>query len=166
MALKLTTRGFRTVSAMLENVGVVSGAAVRRELEKGVKEIIKTAQENVPEDEGSLRAAIGVVDTDRKGINRRKRWTVGVNLDAAGTRTGGRSQTVMEYALMMHEHLMPDGDGEPDALGRIYHVDGPYGHGKGGGKFLERAFDDLVDDINLNVMLAVEQELHKLNAKK
>jgi hypothetical protein len=142
--------------------GTNSGAFIRNDLERtnraalkamreGAEKVVDLARKQAPIDEGNLEEAI-TSEESRTGINGRTVIAVGVNEDVEVMHRPGK--TVGDYATEMHEGLYP---------GSKYDL-GPRSQDKQranpdimvGGKFLERAVDELAPEIEAAVKRAVE----------
>jgi hypothetical protein len=138
----MTGRVKCNTDGMMLNISQLGERVVRgiSDVMKEEGEIIaRLAQSFAPIDDGYLRAAIRM-ESDRSGVNGRTVVRVFVDMTAPGA----NGKLVGDYAMLVHEHLTPYGDGAPyirpwghpgAAL-----VPGHARHG-GGGKFMERAID-------------------------
>jgi hypothetical protein len=125
MGVKMS--GFTELSATLKQGGDTVRRAVRERIKREGPNIAKLAREYAPRDKGNLENAIQNVQSYDSGHHGRLMAEVGV-VDQGD---------VGDYAIEMHEHLEPYGDGGY-TLG-----DGSLAKGgKVGGKFLERALED------------------------
>lgn len=143
----ITGDGF---SIRLDQLGDRALRGLSKVITSGAKEIQKQARSNAPVDIGNLEEAIKV-DTDRSGSHRRVSATVyvdetmpAVHYNADGSVTKGTEDKVVgDYVMEMHENLTPVGHLQlgPKSLDKSMS-----GH-QVGGKFMERAFDDVVPGI-------------------
>lgn len=130
---------------------------------RGISDVMKVEGQRIqtlaiafaPVDDGFLRDAIRV-ESDRSGKN--GRTVVRVFVDMSAPAANGK--TVGDYALLVHEHLTPYGDGAAYIQ--------PWGHGGlvpgharsgGGGKFLERAIDERMGPLMDHVYELVQRTL-------
>lgn len=148
MGVKIT--GVLSTVQRLESLTEDYGDRARRALEKGAKDVQELAQRQAPVDEGNLEAAIKL-DHDYQGVNRRKRFFV--YIDDGMPVPGSPGKTVGDYSILMHENLAPYGtfglgprSQEKQAANPDVTV---------GGKFLERAGEELADEIRERVIKAL-----------
>ena len=146
MGLKVTNIG--PVAKRLENLhkGVV-GDKARTEMGKGAKKIRNLARLQAPFLDGNLEKAIKI-ETEYGGINGRKRFTVYV--DESMAIPGRSGATIGDYAVRMHEGVYNLGKKslQKQSAGVIV-----------GRKYLERAADDLGDEIARQVVAAIKAAL-------
>lgn len=145
----LKVEGTQALMAMLEQVGERAVRGVSDEIKKGAEEIAELAIKYAPVDEGNLEDAIKV-EFDRYGINRRIRATVYVDLDVRGA----DGVPVGRYAMAMHEGLAPYGSGAFNLGAKSRAKDG--GTGRVGGKYLERAINELSPEIFARVQRKIK----------
>mgnify|MGYP001037944824 CR=1 FL=1 len=149
MGLKVT--GISETKARIENDAERSSRAALREVERGAKKIVERARRQAPVDEGNLENAIKILGHDRGGLNRRKRIVVGVDGSMPVPERPGK--TVGDYAGLMHENLQPYGIFELGEKSRDKQRNNP--DVIVGGKFLERAAQDLQQEIAQAVLAAL-----------
>lgn len=145
MGLKVT--GLDGLGIRLENVALRASEGAREALERGSQKIRVKAIDYAPVDEGNLEEAIKT-ESNRDGIHGRKTFSVYVDDTAPGT----RANNVGQYATIMHEGVYKLGEKsqEKDA-----------GRGVVGPKYLERALDDLEDEIKTDVQNNVNKRVGK-----
>lgn len=139
--------GFNDLTASLMNVADRSSSGAREELAKGAEDIKDLAVLYAPIDEGNLEKAIKVQKFADVSNNRRNTYVVYVDDDVAAPNAKGG--TVGDYALQMHEGVYNLGvlsQDKEDSLGITV-----------GRKFLERALDDLDDEIKRKTEAKVNQ---------
>lgn len=149
MGIKVS--GVENLLLQLSQTGEKAIRGVSNEIQKGAKKIQYRAIQYAPVDEGNLENAIKT-EFDRSGVNGRLQAFVYVdpNEDA------GDGRTVGDYALAVHEGVAPFGSGGWGRIGKRSQIkDG--GRGEVGGKFLERAAEDMAEEI--------AQDLQKVIAK-
>lgn len=130
---------------------------VIEKMRKSGEEIRKQAIANAPVKDGTLHAAIKVQDAGGgRGVGGRfVRKSVEVFVDPeAPSRPGG--MPLIDYAYLMHEGLGPFGDYTYGAKGlnvpwRIRSAQHDGGSGNVGGKFLERAFDTVAQQLTVEI---------------
>lgn len=139
--------GFEALQVNLRNTAERSSRGAREELIKGAKAIQELAIRQAPVDEGNLEKSIKVGSELLSG---RKMYTVYVDESVSASTTEHPGLTVGDYAERMHESVYGLGilseakqDANPDI--RV------------GRKFLERAMDDLQDEIAAKVEAKVNQ---------
>lgn len=144
----VTKTGFDELTATLENVAERSGSGARSELLKGAEQIRDLAKVYAPRDLKNLESSIkqGVI----KGLFGRNGYTAYVD----GTMSAGRKKTVGDYADIIHElyHTFEPGEETKNKMRDNPGV--PIG-----GKYLERALDDLKPFIEENVKRRVKEGL-------
>lgn len=148
MGLKVT--GVSQVAHRLENLheGRVTDRP-RLAMRNGAYAVRNLARQQAPFLEGTLEKAIKV-DEDRGGINRRKRFTIYV--DESMSVPGRPGKSVGDYAVEMHEGTYKHGKGTNEKQAANPGV-------KVGRKYLERAVDELSDDIIKQVTKALQSAL-------
>ena len=156
--------GVETLMYLLQQNGAkaVRGAAQQMRVE--AEDIRDLARRMAPVDEGDLEAAIRVVATgggrsEETGRFVRKSYVIEVNGDhPAGISREGRESTVGDYAYLMHEYQAP--------YGNVYRL-GKKSREKQnsdpsvivGGKYLERAVDQISQGMIGRIIRAVYDEL-------
>lgn len=136
----LEIKGIEALLANLSQTGDRAVRGVSDEIKRGAKKIQDLAREYAPEDEGNLSESIKV-EVDRSGINGRVQAFVYVDGDAAA-----EDGTVGDYALAVHEGVAPYGSGGHGRIGEKSMAKDA-GRGVVGGKFMERAVDQLQVEI-------------------
>jgi hypothetical protein len=148
MGVKIT--GVDTTALRLEALTDQYGDRARRALEQGAKDVQELARRQAPVDEGNLEAAIKL-DHDYQGVNRRKRFFV--YIDENMPVPGKPDKRVGDYSVLMHENLAPYGTFQLGPLSEEKQSANP--DVIVGGKFLERAGDELADEITERVRKAL-----------
>lgn len=137
--MSLSWKGFTPEQFIAELTG--SAARTRRESKKvmrqGAKEILAVSKENAPIDEGDLEAA------HELSIVRLNKDDMMIEITVGGTVNG---TDVDSYAWLMHERLAPYGDLNLGPKSIEKNNSNPTGHFVGG-KFLDRAIDELEPEI-------------------
>jgi hypothetical protein len=127
-----------SIIATMEAIGKDATKAGVQALFEGGKEIQELAREYAPVDDGHLEQSIITMKVPSE-------YTVHVGIDPRALDEHGRP--VNDYGMMMHEFQTIGGGSVPGGMG-IYGL-GPKsqakdgGRGVVGGKFLERAFNEL-----------------------
>ncbi|MFT4064274.1 HK97 gp10 family phage protein [Paraburkholderia sp.] len=148
MSVKI--EGTVNLGALLQQVGEKAVRGVFAQMKVEAQALAEKARENAPVDHGDLETAIKVRETGggRNELGQFARKSVEVYVDGSlpAHDSDGRDRpgkTVGDYAYEMHEHLIPAG---PLQLGpKSQQKDG--GSGKVGGKYLERARDEIEQGI-------------------
>jgi hypothetical protein len=146
----VTLLGLQELTASLRNVADMSSRGVRDALEHGAEDIQKLARLYAPVDEGNLEDSIKI-DGTRDVSSQPGRKMFMVYVDLSHPAEGGRS--VGEYAERMHEtsyNLGPKSAAKEDAIGMMV-----------GPKYLERAVEDLEDEINQKATLGLLKGIGK-----
>lgn len=145
--------GFKPLEVYLRNIAERSSRGAREELEQGALDIKKLARLYVPEDTTALKQSIllgSEIHGFTKKVNGRNVYTVEVDMNMPDGHNG--HQVVGDYADMVHEHyqIMKAGKNTVDkrAANPGVYI---------GEKFLERAMEDLNDDIKRKVEARVDQ---------
>lgn len=142
MASRIEMEGVSELIAILEQTGEKAKRGVLAQMRKEAKEIQRLAREYAPIDEGNLEESITVEDVeeerDERGRFTKKSVAVFIDFLAAGS---NGALAVGEYAYVMHELLLPYGAGGYNLGKNSVAKDG--GRGVVGGRFLERAVDDV-----------------------
>lgn len=144
--MSVTIEGTDNLGVLLQQVGERAVRGIFTQMKVEAEKIAEKARENAPVDHGDLEKAIKVRETGggrndlgqfaRKGVEVYVDGTLPAH-DSKGRERPGK--TVADYMWEMHEHLTPAG---PLQLGpKSQEKDG--GSGKVGGKYLERAADDV-----------------------
>lgn len=131
------------------------------QMRKEAKRIESLAKQMAPVDEGDLEDAIQMVETgggrDNLGRFSRKSITIEVDMNAsAGVDSQGRPRTVGAYAYTMHEHLTPYGEFR---LGKKSRAKQASQSVMVGGKYLERAMEEVMPGLIERVVKHVREEL-------
>lgn len=144
----LRVRGIDGIGARLENEARRASEGARFALKRGAENIRDLAKEYCPVDEENLEDSI-MAEPRREGINRRYVYDVFVDLSHKGT----RAQTVEKYANFIHDgnYKLGKKSEEKAALSGKYV----------GRKFLEKAFEELKDDIAKDVLANISKRIGK-----
>lgn len=134
--------------AAIERIGGEAANGASKAMQSGADEILKRAKDYAPVDTHDLEKSIKMDIDDRDSLGRFKRKAFYIYVDEADDRVG-------EYAMTMHEELAPYGSG-------FYHLgkgsqEKDAGRGVVGGKFLERAVEEMSDHIIRDVEYIVEK---------
>lgn len=149
----ITVKGVESLVVRLNQTGERALRGVSAKIREGAKKIQYRAVEYAPVDEGDLESAIKVM-TDRGGINSRLQATVYVD----GDEEASNGKKVGDYALAVHEGVAPFGSGGWGRLGKRSKIkDG--NRGVVGGKFLERAAEELAPEITKDLQEAIRKAL-------
>ena len=143
MGMRVT--GIEQTAFMLENIVRKTTRKALAAMRSGAKDIRDLAIKQAPVDEGNLEQSITISEDDG-GINRRKRMYVFVDEDMAVESRPGA--TVGDYAAEMHEgtyNLGPLSQEKQDSQSALV-----------GPKFLERAVDELEDEIVGEIEAAIK----------
>lgn len=156
--------GVETLMYLLQQNGAKAVRGAAQQMNREAHDIRDLARRFAPVDEGDLEASIRVVDQgggrdEETGRFVRKSYVVEVDGDyPAGTNKEGRTTTVGDYAYLMHEYQVP--------FGTVYRL-GKRSQAKQdsdpsvivGGKFLERAVDEVSQGMIGRIIRAVANEL-------
>lgn len=151
MGLRVT--GVNALQRKLENMKSRSNDKAREALKNGGRMIRDVAREMAPVDEQNLEKAIKSRVVPHSGLNNRNTVDVYVDEDMPGSH--GKSVTVGDYALIMHEgrgsvwHELGKKSLEKDKSS-MYRV---------GEKFLERAADEMESEVIRMIEAAYKREM-------
>jgi hypothetical protein len=143
--MSVTIEGTANLGVLLEQVGEKAVRGVFAQMKVEAEKLAESAREKAPLDHGDLEKAIKVRESGggRNEMGQFARKSVEVYVDDTMPVTDRPGHTVGEYAYEMHEHLTPAG---PLQLGpRSQDKDG--GRGVVGGKYLERAADEIETEL-------------------
>ena len=132
----------RGLSIQLTQVGKRAMRGVSAVMQEEGMKIRDKAREYAPVDKGNLEDAIRC-DIDRNGLNGRTLVYVYVDMDYPA---GANGKTVGDYAMIMHEGLTPYGELNLGKYSQIKAATFAVG-----GKFLERAIDEVAPKIESRV---------------
>lgn len=139
--------GIESLLLNLRQIGEHAVKGVSDEIRRGAYEIRDLAREYAPVDEGNLEEALSI-EINRDDINGRLQAFVYIDLTVAAKKSP--TGNVGGYAMRMHEGFYK--------LGRKSRAkDG--GRGRVGRKFLQRAADDLSDEIMQRVQTKIARYL-------
>lgn len=133
-------------------------------MRKHAGEVQKRAIENAPVKSGALHSAIQIQEVGGgRGVSgrfTRKSIEVLVNPNSP---KGPGGLSLIDYAYLMHEGLGPFGDYTYGAKGlgvpwRITSAEHDGGSGNVGGKFLERAFDSVAEELTIDITKSFQSE--------
>lgn len=134
-------RGIDELTALLTRTADTTNRNMAEVLKREAHEVARLAKEFSPVDSGALEDSWQVIelggDRDYRGRFTKKSYVIQV--DPSATDPDGRPTSV--YGLEMHEHLAPYGSGmyKLGPLSRAKNA----GSGRVGGRFLERAIDEV-----------------------
>lgn len=153
--------GVEELKYLLKQAGLKAVKGAFDQMRREAKKIETLAKQMAPVDEGDLEDAIQMVETgggrDEFGRFARKSITIEVDMDAsAGVDSQGRPRTVGAYAYTMHEHLAPYGRFNLGPRSRAKQ-DGQ--NVMVGGKYLERAMDEVMPGMMDRIVRHVREEL-------
>jgi len=138
-----------TATALLENSGSKTNKKALSAMRKGGGKIQDLAQQMAPIDKGNLEDAI-ITQEDRNGVNGRVRIFIGID----PSHSAGDGKNVGEYGELIHELLYPGGSWK---LGKRSKEKQDANPGvQVGGQFIERALDELEDDIVKDIERAIK----------
>ena len=143
---KMNNKDIDILVKRLQNVAEKSTRAARHRMEDGVNDTVELAKKYAPVDKGDLESAIKVGDSE-KGARGRKIFVIEVD----ETVVNSRGRSVGKYATPMHEgqyNLGKKSLEKANALGVEV-----------GRKYLERAFDESVEEIEKNLQDAYKRGL-------
>lgn len=156
MAVKIV--GVDELTAMLDRTADDTTREMAKVLQRGAEDVARLASEFSPRDSSALENAWEVVEMggerDYRGRFTKKSYVVQV--DPMATDPDGRPTSL--YALEMHEHLAPYGSGRYQLSthpGGSRDKDG--GRGVVGGRFLERA----VDEVEMDLMAQMQKVVRR-----
>jgi len=131
--------GVDELMTILRQTGAKAQRGVYEQMKKEAREIQRLARLYAPIDHGNLEDAISVeeIDAERGEGGRFGRKSVAVFVDT--TQEGYKGEPIGQYAYIMHEYLAPYGRFKLGPLSRQKNS----GNGKVGGKYLERAINDV-----------------------
>lgn len=150
----VTVHNAWSVAKALENLSEATGKSTRAALRQSGTAIRDLARDYAPVEEGNLEQAIQTKE-DRQGINTRMRVLIGIELDYPAQ----RGKTVDAYAMLMHEGLAPYGSGAYQ-LGEDSQRKRNMGSDVGG-KYLERAINDLQPYVERLMKDAIKREMRR-----
>lgn len=137
----MTLEGAEQLQILLSQGGERAVKGVVEQMHKEALAIQKLAREYAPVDHGNLEEAIkiGTLGGGRnaRGQFQRKSFEVFLDMNA----TGYKGEPISTYAYRMHELLLPYGSGGFNLRKRSLEKDA--GRGIVGGRFLERAVDEV-----------------------
>jgi len=137
----MTLEGADELRALLTQGGERVTKGIVEQMHKEAKAIQKLAQQYAPLDHGNLEKAIKIAalggGRDGRGRFQRKSFEVFLDMNARGY----KGEAISTYAYRMHELLLPYGAGGFN-LGKKSR-DKDAGRGIVGGRFLERAVDEV-----------------------
>lgn len=147
MGVKVT--GMIETELMLAEVGTTAKRRVTSKLYDKALEIAELAKKMAPLDDANLEKAIKVFPEQKPGRTRNAlgqfvRTEIFVYVDTSMPVPGRAGKTVGDYAYTMHEHLTPFG---PYKLGPLSQEKQSGQRELVGGKYLERAMNQLADSV-------------------
>jgi hypothetical protein len=146
--------GLENLGALLQQAGERAVRGVYAQMKNEAEKLAAKARENAPLDDGNLEKAIKVRETGggRNELGQFAKKSVEVYVDQTQPVDDRPGKTVGDYAWEMHEHLTPAG---PLQLGpKSADKDG--GRGVVGGKYLERASDEIEKELLGNLTAACQ----------
>jgi hypothetical protein len=160
--MSVTIEGTDNLGVLLQQVGEKAVRGIYAQMKVEAEKLAEKARENAPVDHGDLEKAIKVREAgggrNDRGQFARKSIEVYVDETLPAHDSNGRERpgkTVGDYAWEMHEHLTPAG---PLQLGpKSQEKDG--GSGKVGGKYLERASDEIEKELLANLTTACQKAI-------
>lgn len=156
--MPVTVTGIIETEIMLAEVGTTAKRRVSARLYAKAQEIAALARKMAPRDEANLEKAIKVfpetppVARARNAAGQFVRQDFFVYVDTSMPVPGRPGKTVGDYAYEMHEHLAPFG---PLNLGPLSQEKQSGQREQVGGKYLERAMNELATNIIGEVQLDV-----------
>lgn len=153
MAVKI--EGVDQLFYRIDRAGENSRSKMSKLLREGAEDIAQRAREYAPIDHGNLEKAIEVEplggERDYRGRFTKISYVVQVNPEA----TGFKGEPLLPYAYEMHEHQTPNG-GKYKLGERSLQKDG--GRGVVGGGYMERAVDDIENDLMSRMIDVIREE--------
>jgi hypothetical protein len=142
--------GLDETSAAIKRMGERTHDGALEAVRRGADRIVEEARLNAPVDKGDLESAIEILSDGFRG-GRRKEVIVGVN----PSKLDLQSRDGFRYDIFTHEFLDTLGDESKAKASRV----GGFGgiEGRVGDKYLSRAFNDVVPEI--------EQEVKAIQAR-
>lgn len=149
MGVKITGRD---LDVLLKNELKRSGEGAREALKRGAEKIAHRAREYAPVDEHNLEKSIDVMDPEKdKSRGGRHIFVVGIHEDTPVASRPG--VTVGDYSMIMHEGSYNLGEKSREKAETTGKKVGP--------KFLERAWFELEDEIEKDVMSNAHKRIGK-----
>ena len=142
----LKVKGVRSTVRKLVRTGGKTNQRALIEVRKGAEDIKDLAVKMAPVDAGNLENAIKVDQGSERGLNGRKIVTVYV--DESVSIPGRPGKTVGDYAVLMHEGRYKLGKKSQDKDDNQQEKVGP--------KYIERAAEELADEITQKVETALK----------
>jgi hypothetical protein len=135
--------GVDELMTILQQTGEKAQRGVYQQMKKEALEIQRLARLYAPIDHGNLEDAISVeeMEGERDSRGRMGRKSVVVFVDMS--QEGYEGEPIGQYAYIMHEYLAPYGKFKLGPLSQLKNK----GNGKVGGKFLERAINDVSQEM-------------------